>query len=171
MSEFQVNDLNIAEPAPELTPAPPELSFEERQAEAARIERHQYVNGLRAAADFYERATEVKLPSNHTDIANYVVNTKDDARAIIKALGSCKKAYDDDYFRIIKEISPGFKLSFILMRDNVCEKVQVGTKIVEEHIIPAEPAREEKLVPQRVEPIYEYHCPSVLSDDVTIRGR
>lgn len=142
----------------------PTLTYEQRLAKRAVEERSRYVAGLRAAANFYERHMDVKTPGD-TSLVNYIVNTKEDARTIIKALGSCEKSYDDVYFRITKEISPGFSLRFVLMRDNVCEKVQVGTKVVEEHVIPAEPAREEKLVPRREEPIYEWRCASILAPD------
>lgn len=140
----------------------PTLTYAQQVAKRAVEERARYVAGLRAAADFYEQHTDVKTPGD-TSLNNYVVNTKEDARAIIKALGSCVKFYDDVYFRIVKEISPGFSLRFVLMRDNVCEKVQVGTKVVPEHVIPPEPAREEKFVPRREEPIYEWRCASILA--------
>ena len=148
----------------------PELTYEERLNLVKLENRRTYVNGLRAAADFYEQHVDVKLPGD-TGINNYIVNTKEDARVIIKALGSCKKKYDDVYFHISKEISPGFTLRFVLTRDNVCEKVQVGTKSVPEHVIPAEPAREEKVVLAREEPIWEYRCPSILASDDSQDGR
>ena len=126
-------------------------------------QRINYVTGLRAAADFYEQHPEIVVPSE-TAITNYRVDSKEEARLVIKAVGTCQKKYDEYNFTVVKEITPNFNLRFVFLRDTVCEKVIVGTKVVPEHVIPAEPAREEKFVPRREEPVYEYRCPSILAD-------
>lgn len=65
-----------------------------------------------------------------------------------KALGSCEKFYRSEIFGLRKTLGgpEGLAVSVYVTRGQVCERVQVGTKV-----IPAQPEREI--------PVYEWKCP------------
>jgi hypothetical protein len=47
-------------------------------------------------------------------------------------------------------------------RSKTCERVQTGTKIVPSCVLSA---REETVIPERVVPIYAWHCPPILAPE------
>jgi hypothetical protein len=67
---------------------------------------------------------------------NSGVDTKEDAIKLVKALGSCKKNYRDDFFTISKEFGV-IQLDFLFYRHAVCTRKVIGTEKVPEEITPA----------------------------------
>ena len=76
-----------------------------------------------------------------------------------KALGSFNKDASTSWLNSTKSFGENINLQVTIERNQVCEKVKVGTKI-----IPAKPAEviPEKTIPaqeEREEDVYEYKCP------------
>lgn len=69
-------------------------------------------------------------------------------KTLSRALGTFTKTADDNYFNCTRNFDGGVKIQVYIARSQLCEKVQVGTKI-----IPAVPAQ-----PEREAPVYEWRC-------------
>lgn len=105
------------------------------------------VTSLRAVADLYEAHPDLPIP--YLDPIHAFMS-KEEAPVIAHALGRCEKIADDSFFRLRKKLGQ-LKLDFLVARDEVCERVVVGTKHVPAlHI----PAHEEDIV--------EWKCPKIM---------
>jgi hypothetical protein len=116
-------------------------------------ERQEFAQGLRDMADWYEVHPEITLPFK--EFMNYTMNTKEDAQIVMRAMGSCVKTYDDSIFGLEKHFGP-IKARFVFMRNEVCERKVVGTKIVPEKFTPA------KTEPEHEVEIVEWECVPIL---------
>jgi len=121
-----------------------------------------YANGLRMIADFLEAHPEIKLPE--AQLSCYAIFNKDEAAAVVRAMGNVKKEYDDNLFLLSKDFG-AINLRYVGQRSAVCEKVQVGMKEVPEHVEPAVEAQPERVVPTHTEPVYEWKCGSILAPE------
>jgi hypothetical protein len=121
--------------------------------EAIRIHdrRVEFIAGLRELADFYEAHPTLQAPWEGIAYFNlypegYFENTREGARLVAKEFSPVKKDYSSEtHFVLEKRFSGGVGFDFNFPRDVVCERKQVGTKIV--------PASEEREVP-----VYEWEC-------------
>ena len=110
-----------------------------------------FAESLREIAAFYEAHPEIPLPL--AEIGNYAVDTKNDAINVVRALGSCKKEYLDDYFTITKQVGD-LTHKFVFSRANVCTRREVGESIIPEQVIPAQTVK-----------VYEWDCHPVLAPE------
>jgi hypothetical protein len=125
------------------------------EADAAVIEHREYAEALRQIADLFEAHPEIPLPEQM--VSCYSLGSKEMARAIVKALGTSEKDWSVDSLIMLRKKFGPIMLRFVGQRGDVCERVQVGTKLVPAQ--PASPATEEY-----EEPVYEYRCSSLLAD-------
>lgn len=107
----------------------------------------QYTDSLRAIADWYDAHPEIELPVDYIDVYN--VNTKEEAATILKALSPCEKEYLSTMFYIKKSFG-AITLRFCFYRNQVCERIVVGKKIIPAQRIEAQD------IPERVEDIVEF---------------
>lgn len=116
----------------------------------------QFVKDLRKLADLYEKHPEMEAPYLGTQYA--FVRDRAALIATAKELAYLKpkKSYGGDYFMLEIPIGPNVTLAYAIDRQKICERIQVGTKIVE---VAAQPAIEAhtKEVPQ-----YEWKCTEAL---------
>lgn len=130
-----------------------------------------FVQALRDAADFFKARPELGTPTTaRLEYGFYghfgpnldtTVDSKDGLAKFAHIVGGeLKKDADDRYYRLIADRG-NFSVKAVAYRNDVCERVQVGTKIEPEHVIPAQ---EEQIVPEREVPVYEWHCPSLLAE-------
>jgi hypothetical protein len=126
--------------------------------------RKELIDGLRAVAYFYESHPEVYDDGTRVSIGNYVFeNEKQIFADTAKALGRCEKDYSSDYFKISKDFSERVSLYFIAARETVCERVVVETRVVPEHVIPAQA---EQIVPEKTEEVVEWRCAPLLAASI-----
>jgi len=120
-------------------------------------ERIDLVDGLRKMADFFEAHPEIECP--YSVQANVYGASKESLQAFAKAAGRVDKDAVGSTFWLRKKFSQKVQLDFNAQRDEVCEQVQVGTKMVE-----AQPERIEvhEAVEAHEEPVYEWRCGSIL---------
>lgn len=114
----------------------------------------QYVKALREIADFYEAHPDVPFRAERIVIAV-------DAKELVvlpRYIGSCKKVVDNDFFNLRKDFG-GLEIEFYSRRENVCERIVIGKKVVPETIIPARP---EEVIPEHEEEEFEWRCPESL---------
>ena len=140
----------------------------------------EFVKGLRNAADFFEARPELGVPyegycypavnfgyygsfGNVEDAPQY--QSPDGALYFAKHVGGRvdKQGTDNNFTLVAKR--EGFTVSALFYRDAVCARVQVGVKIEPEHIIPAQPATEEQVMPEREVPVYEWRCPTLTAPE------
>ena len=116
--------------------------------------RHQkFADGLRALAAFVELHPELELPSKQTF---YVFPEKTEVRKYARAFGKAKKRVSDSYFDLEKDFSPAALLQATWYREEVCEKVVVGTETVTEPVMVQQGTR--TVTREKV----EWKCPKVL---------
>lgn len=127
--------------------------------------RLQLIEGLRRLADIYEQNPQLKAPVWKQDITVWVSPreerdnpeyVKEMYREFLNVLGGTDKDTNDFTFEMQWEFGM-MNLRLCTDRENVCEKVVTGTKII--------PAKEEYVVPaqdERIEEVYEWKCSPLL---------
>lgn len=103
-------------------------------SERTRIEQ---IADARAVLDWLENHPEVELPYDFRYgflIAG--INTKDELATLARAFGESEKEFVDDGFYLRKRFG-GTQLYAYTARQEVCERVVVGTEEVPERVIPA----------------------------------
>ena len=123
----------------------------------------QFIKGLNRLAMLYETHPELPVPGGLSVIYAFVYTREEMVKAT-KAIAHLKpkKGADPSYYSVEAELSSNMKLQINVPRGEVCERVQVGVKLVE---VPARPAVEAHVeeVPQ-----YEWKCnDSLLAPGVT----
>jgi hypothetical protein len=109
------------------------------------MSREEYIQGLRDIADFFEARPDLPTPSFGESIFIWE-RSLENARERGIQMAPCEKEHTDNYFHLVRKFGP-HTLKVTWGRDDVCERVQVGTKHVPEEVIPAHD-----------EPIYEWDC-------------
>lgn len=121
----------------------------------------EYANGLRLLADWIESNPDITLPSNEFSIWSY--HSKEEAAKVMLALKPCDKLYNGDIFYIKRNFG-AVTLRFVFSRSSVCTRKIVGTRVVPEKIEPAVEAKEEEIIPEHEENIYEWECEPILEE-------
>ena len=121
------------------------------------MDREQYIAGLKEVIAFYENNPDIPTPSYYSH-TNATVGTKEDAAAVMRALGACKKEYEDNLFTVAGMIGK-IDARFVFFRDAVCVKRVVGTKVEPAKII------ERQVLPERTVEIVEWDCMPILSTE------
>jgi hypothetical protein len=134
----------------------------------------EFVQGLRNAADFFEARPELAAPTSEISFIYYgyydeafkhTVDSRSGLAHLVRIIGGkVDKLEDDSYYRVIAK-RDGFKIEAVAYRKAICECVKVGTKVEPEHVIPAQPAIEEQVIPEREVEIFEWRCPSLLAPE------
>lgn len=117
----------------------------------------EYADGLRAIASWYEAHPEIPLPAD-ANISNAFCQSKDDAAAVIRALGKCQKEYSEKLLTISRKFGQ-VTAQFLFWRDQVCVRKVVGTREIPEQKIEAH------TIPASVEEIVEWDCQPILSTE------
>ncbi len=110
-------------------------------------ERIEFVKSLREFADFLENNPGV--PSPNSAYLCSPVETAEELRAAVRVMGRVQKDFSDKHVAVEK-VFGGIKYAVYTNRENVCERIVVGKRIV-----PAVAEHEEDIV--------EWKCGTVLS--------
>lgn len=92
-------------------------------------ERAATIAGLRAAADFFEATPDAPLP--------YSINlglhlfTREEFVSAVRALGKARKNFSTGYAEAKREFGGRVEIRYQAYREQVCERIVVGTKQVE----------------------------------------
>lgn len=117
----------------------------------------EYAKGLRELADFVELHPEFGEPYQYE--FNVFGTDKNALTKFVQASGNVMKDTDANFFFVTKKFSGGVRLNFNVRHENICEKVEIGRKIVparEETVLPAQPEHEEIQ--------YSWKCPTILGE-------
>ncbi len=103
------------------------------------LRRRQFIQGLRAVAEFYEKNPAAWYDGMHLTLNMYVWG-----RAARKALietarlfGHCNKIYDDNNITVSRQFSEQVTVAVFAARARVCRRVVLGARILPERIVPA----------------------------------
>ena len=128
------------------------------------LRRRQFIEGLRAVAEFYEKNPGAWYDGMHLTLNMYVWG-----RAARKALietsrlfGHCNKIYDENNMTVSRQFSEQVTLAVFAARARVCRRQVLGSRILPERIVPA--TSEVRIPASRVE-IVEWQCDPLLKDD------
>ncbi len=127
-------------------------------------ERTAVVYGLRQLADFIESRTDLPLPTCRASLYLWGDDARPQLAGIARVLGTAAKKADEFYYGLTKDFGP-VVLSVKASRENVCERVVVGTKTTE-YLVPPPGVEMEKRID--TEEIVEWICPPsilALADD------
>lgn len=122
----------------------------------------EYAEGLRQVAAFVESHPEIPIPE--ATISCYRMSDKKIAALVARVLsngGRCDKVFEPAIIRL-ERIFGAVKLQYIGLRENVCEQVRVGTRLVPERYVPPQPATEGQVIPEHEEAVYEWRCAPLL---------
>lgn len=132
--------------------------------EREREQRAAQITGLREVADFLEQHPELPMPSGLNYMGRHL-NSRDELVAAARALGRADKDFSTDYAQIKRTFSGGVALAYQAVREQVCERVVVGTrKVVVEEPDPEQVAALPKV--RRIEKVedVEWRCSPLLDD-------
>lgn len=119
---------------------------------------------LREAADWLEKHPELpeiymgNIGVFHRDVANQ----RSEAAMVARAMGHVDKFWGDNSIHLLKRFGKEATIAYLADRDQVCERVQVGTRVEPAYTIPA---REEQHEPEHEVPLYEWRCDPILADE------
>ena len=127
------------------------------------LRRRQFIEGLRAVAEFYEKNPGAWYDGMHLTLNMYVWG-----RAARKALietarlfGRCNKIYDENNITVSRQFSEQVTLAVFAARARVCRRLVLGSRILPERIVPA--TSEVRIPASRVE-VVEWQCDPLLKD-------
>lgn len=122
-----------------------QLESDMRAIHETQVRRADFIQGLRAAADFFETHPDVQAP--RYTVMNVFLNTREDMATQARA-ASWQKEYNDSWFLLRKDFGADLRLEINTQRETVCRKVVTGSEVV-----PAKPA-----VPASVRETFEWVC-------------
>jgi hypothetical protein len=127
--------------------------------------RRQFIEGLRAVAQFYEAHPEAWYDGIHLTLNMYIWGRK--AREIlaqtVRAFGHCTKKYDETNITVSRKFSDQITLSVFAPRFKVCSRVILGTRIIPSRILPASGA---VYLPETTEEIVAWRCDPLLQEEL-----
>lgn len=84
------------------------------------------IAGLRAAADFFEQTPDAPLPYS-IDLGVHCFGREEFVTAV-RALGNARKDFSSAYAEAGRDFGGGVQIRYQAARDQVCERVVVGTE-------------------------------------------
>lgn len=109
---------------------------------------------LRALADWQDQHPDIPLHVVDTRIYQSLWGTdKASMPETLRAIGSCSKRTAGGDFEFLVDVTDEIQIIFYTARENVCDRVVVGTRMVPEKVVP------EQVIAAHVEEIVEWVCP------------
>jgi hypothetical protein len=133
---------------------------------ADQCRRRQFIEGLRAVAQFYEAHPEAWYDGIHLTLNMYIWGrkTREILARTVRSFGQCTKKYDDTNITVSRKFGDQVTLSVFASRAKVCRRVIVGTRILPARTVPASsevylPATTEEIVAWRCDPLLHEESP------------
>lgn len=130
--------------------------------------RSQFIAGLRAVADFYERNPGAYYDGARVTLSMYAcgASARQIMAAAARAFGRCRKICDEVNFTLAKSFGSRVTVEVFCPRARVCRRIVVGARSEPARTLPAV---EELHIPAREVEIVEWRCDPIL--DAAARGR
>jgi len=121
-------------------------------------EHQRFAHDLREMASFVEAHPELICPMKQTF---YVFPAIEEVAKYAKSLGKAKKeVQEDSWFNLVKDFATAAEIQYSWGRDQVCEKVVIGTVEVEEPVMVQQGTR--TVQKQQI----EWRCPRILKPEL-----
>jgi len=135
------------------------LSSEQRR-------RREFIEGLRAVAQFYEENPGAWYDGMHLTLNMYVWGraARKTLTETARAFGRCNKIYDDHNITVSRQFSEQVTVAVFAAKARVCRRVILGARILPARVVPA--VEEVHIPTSRVE-IVEWQCDPLLRHDDT----
>jgi hypothetical protein len=135
------------------------LSSEQRR-------RREFIEGLRAVAQFYEENPGAWYDGMHLTLNMYVWGraARKTLTETARAFGRCNKVYDDNNITVSRQFSEQVTVAVFAAKARVCRRVILGARILPARVVPA--TGEVHIPASRVE-IVEWQCDPLLRHDDT----
>jgi hypothetical protein len=126
--------------------------------------RRQFIEGLRAVAQFYEENPGAWYDGIHLTLNMYIWGreARETLARTVRAFGQCNKSYDDVNITVSRKFSGQVTLSVFAARAKVCRRVILGTRILPARTLPASG---EVYLPATTEEIVAWTCDPLLYKD------
>jgi hypothetical protein len=126
--------------------------------------RLQFIEGLRAVANFYEQNPGAWYDGMHLTLNMYVWGraARKKLAETARAFGRCDKVCDHDHITVSRRFSEQVTVAVFAPRAQVCRRVLLGTRTLPPRIIPA---TEELHIPASRVEIVEWKCDPLLQPD------
>lgn len=128
--------------------------------------RAEWIKGLRDMADWFESNPDFPVPK-YTGIMvdlfdyNFVGETAVQRMAnAARGLGRCEKCHVGDRYYVLRRHFGPHRIDVNTYSENVCSRIQVGTKTVTRPVKLKNPEMETV-----EEPVYEWHCDPLLANE------
>jgi hypothetical protein len=128
--------------------------------------RREFIQGLRALADFYQQNPRAYYDGMHLTLNMYIGGRE--ARPILvemaRLFGHCRKTYDDRTVTLSRPFGEQITLAVFAPRERVCRRLVTGVRVLPACTVPATnelhiPARREPLVSWLCDPLLHPHVP------------
>lgn len=117
---------------------------------------------LERLANIYRQNPGIPQLYTLTESTEFVFcHDKDTFARTVKAFGPGTKSADTDSLIFTPEACPTIRVNGF--RHAICERVQIGTRVVPERVIEA---RNAEIIPEHEEPVYEWKCAPFLQEEV-----
>ena len=127
--------------------------------------RRQFIEGLRAVAQFYEAHPEAWYDGIHLTLNMYIWgrNAREILAQTVRDLGQCTKKYDQTNITVSRKFSDQITLSVFAPRFKVCSRVILGMRIIPARTLPASGA---VYLPETTEEIVAWRCDPLLQEEL-----
>ena len=126
--------------------------------------RREFIEGLRAVAQFYEENPGAWYDGMHLTLNMYVWGraARKTLTETARAFGRCNKIYDDHNITVSRQFSEQVTVAVFAAKARVCRRVILGARILPERVVSA--TSEVRIPASRVE-IVEWQCDPLLKQD------
>jgi hypothetical protein len=126
--------------------------------------RRQFIAGLRAVAEFYEKNPTAWYDGMHLTMSMYAWGrgARKTLTETARAFGLCNKIYDDNNITVSRPFSEQVTVAVFAARARVCRRIVRGTRILPERIVAA---TSEVRIPATRAEIVEWQCDPLLKQD------
>ena len=132
----------------------------------------EFAKRLEDLAQVYRNHPNLQQPYEMlTSGLRLMIHDKDAAAEAIRAFGPGDKKDSPgitEWFSTI-DYKPvawrDLKISIVVFKNRVCQRIVTGTRVIPETVIPARPAEPERIVAAHEEPIVEWRCGSLLAPE------
>jgi hypothetical protein len=126
--------------------------------------RRQFIEGLRAVAQFYEDNPAAWYDGMHLTLSMYVWGraARKNLSETARAFGHCNKIYDDNNITVSRQFSEQVTVAVFAAKARVCRRVVLGARILPERVVAA---TSEVCIPASRVEIVDWQCDPLLKPD------
>jgi hypothetical protein len=125
--------------------------------------RSQFITGLHALADFYQKHPDAYYDGMQVSLSMYVNgrNARQVLTAMARLFDQYEESYDEKYASVARRFGQKVKIELFAPRGEVCLRKVVGARVEPALVIPA---IHEVRIPERLVEVVEWTCSPLVSE-------